>query len=305
MVLKRILLRLVAVVFLLQTIADVAKPKFRSSNVPTLGCGKTCLTMKPNSQNRNVVLSQRKGKTTEISNSFSTTPKKKDHLKINRPIGGYKKLPSCAMQRVNHKKSSRNKRDLFGGTDSPGFPGGNQSPINGISSSGLVNESVKSSSIAETTIRATTKLTTQRPLDQIGDIDITCDMDHLSCKNRCAKERSLRQTNDSHFLCYCDDYCETFTDCCYDYSRHCKNDSAYSYTSVSRLLGGSTSNISNSESTSDNYFKCISSKGSDPSGTNGIRMIADCPDNFQKTPAQAKCVVESSLTYQNHKDTPL
>ena len=127
-------------------------------------------------------------------------------------------------------------------------------------------------------------------------------MDHLSCKNRCAKERSLRQTNDSHFLCYCDDYCETFTDCCYDYSRHCKNDSAYSYTNVSRLLGGSTSNISNSESTSDNNFKCISSKGSDPSGTNGIRMIADCPDNFQNTPAQAKCVVESSLTYQNHKD---
>ena len=63
------------------------------------------------------------------------------------------------------------------------------------------------------------------------------------------------------------------------------------------------STISKNELISDNCFKCISSpNGNGSVRADGIWMIFDCPKTFPKTPAQGKCVAESSLSDQDHKD---
>ena len=289
MVLKIILLRLVAVMFLLQT---VAKCNFqRSNNSNLVAIGKSYITMTSNRQKRNVGLSQRNEKSSGITKiSSSITPSNKDNMKKYGIIGGSEKFLSLVLRKRNHKNKSRTKRNLSEG---------NQSAVTDT----ISPVSVKSSSIAATVTTGTTMITTQSPLDPTKDINVTCVMDNHSCKNRCAKKRDPVKTNHSHLFCYCDNYCETFTDCCYDYNRHCKNESGYSYPNSSWLLGWRMSNISNNDSTSNNYFKCVSPKEKGLSATDGIWMIADCPDNFHNTTTHKKCIEDYSLSYKNYKNS--
>ena len=245
----------------------------------------------PNPPGLVVRYSQRKVKASKTSIFASLFAfKKKFIVKRNRTIAGFERVLSLVLRKVNHKHKFRRKRNI-----SPPGPEGDPSTTNSISIPGFINKSQNSSPTATTT--------TQEFFHPTEDINITCDVDHLSCKNRCAKERDLGQTNESYLFCYCDEYCEIFADCCFDYRHHCKNESGHFYLNTSQLICNKTSNISNDESISENYFKCISSPNENgPSGTNGIWMIADCPKNFPKTPEQAKCVAESSLSYQKHKD---
>ena len=263
-------MQLVAATLSLETVAAVMRPVDRHSNSFTVRkLERNDFTMLHNSQQEDVPSDEGK-KSSKVS------------PKYNEDFG--KLSPLRLLQENITKQKLRPRRNL------------NAPSLNLLQS--LINDSINLPSTAP----STSTTTAQIPLDPIKDINVTCDMDHLSCKNRCAKERDLGQTNNSYFLCYCDHYCEVFTDCCFDYRQQCNNNSGYTYPNTSWLSGIETPKISKNVSTSDNYFKCISSKGSDLLGTNGIWMIADCPDNFQNTTAQAKCVAESSLSYQNHKD---
>ena len=136
--------------------------------------------------------------------------------------------------------------------------------------------------------------------DPIRDINVTCDIDLLSCKNRRTKERDLGETNDLNFSCYCDKYCETFIDCYYDYNQRCKNNSVSGHPNELPLVGNMKSNI---ESNSDCYFKCISlPNGNNLDGTNGIWMIADCPNHLRNTTARRHCIAYYFLSYRNYKN---
>ena len=79
--------------------------------------------------------------------------------------------------------------------------------------------------------------------------------------------------------------------------------STAAYPKASWLQKNMTSESRNNQSTSDNYFKCISSPNEYGSlGTHAKWMVADCPNSFNNTSKQMKCVSESSLSSQNHKD---
>ena len=293
-------LRLVAAIFLLQSVIDVLRREFRNSNVSAFRAfGQNHPNMVSNGQKGKVGLSQRKEKASDILIFFSSFAfGQKDNLKKYRS----EEFPSIAVQKGNCKKKSRTKRNIFRGFEfgSSGLPGGNQSAINGTSSSGLVNDSMKWSSEAPTITTGTTTMATPSGRDPIRDINVTCDIDLLSCKNRCTKERDLGQTNDLNFSCYCDKYCETFIDCCYDYNQRCKNNSVSGHPSKLPLVGNMKSNI---ESNSDRYFKCISlPNGNNLDGTNGIWMIADCPNHLRNTTARRHCIAYYSLSYRNYKN---
>ena len=140
-----------------------------------------------------------------------------------------------------------------------------------------------------TKLKPTTK--TEPPTKALHE-QVSCESSWLSCRGRCVKGRDFGQTHDRHLECYCDEHCENFTDCCYDYGHYCKKNSEFRYPIGSVNV---RSNISN-------LWRCVSPPiKRTPSGMAGVWMITDCPHNWTDTRVRKKCNLDSPLSIDNYE----
>ena len=91
----------------------------------------------------------------------------------------------------------------------------------------------------------------------------------LSCENRCTIRESFQgQKEDKVNHCYCDEFCETFLDCCYDYKEQCKIN-----ITERNFLRKKSANIQSSKQFSyakGQNLQCVSLPGNKKIGTGSI-----------------------------------
>ena len=114
---------------------------------------------------------------------------------------------------------------------------------------------------------------------------LTCTISK-SCKNRCQRERDPGPTKEASVMCFCDQFCEQFEDCCADYDDYC---APLNLTSTVFSETWQCGILREQKMSERLYFR-------------GIWMISLCPKSWPQDAVRSKCVASPYSVLPDYKD---